>query len=124
MQDLYDKCQGEGGYFGYYRARDDFYFSRPVLGGQPGPRMTFQGKEVIMWAINNYIGLAGNPEVREAVRGSLEEWGTYSPMGSRMLTGNTEKHLALEKELAAFLQKPAGSSSTTATSASSAPSRP
>ena len=107
MQDLYDKCRGDGGYFGYYRARDDFYFSRPVLGGQPGPRMTFQGKEVIMWAINNYIGLAGNPEVRDAVRRSVAEWGTYSPMGSRMLTGNTEKHLALEKELAAFLQKPA-----------------
>ncbi len=107
MTDLFDKCYGEGGYFGGLRARHDMYFTQPVLHGLPGPRMKFQGKEVIMWAINNYIGLAGNEEVKEAVRKSLEEWGTFTPMGSRMLTGNTDKHIALEKKLAAFLQKPA-----------------
>jgi len=83
------------------------FFSRPVLGGEPGPRMKYDGKEVVMWAINNYMGLAGNEEVKQRARQSLETWGTFSPMGSRMLTGNTEKHIALEKRLAGFLQKPA-----------------
>jgi glycine C-acetyltransferase len=105
--DLFDKCRGEGGYFGYFRARDDMFFSRPVLEGIPGARMKYQGKEVIMWAINNYMGLAGNEAVKDAARKSLEQWGTFTPMGSRMLTGNTDQHIALEKKLAAYLQKPA-----------------
>jgi len=105
--DLFEKCYGEEGYFGYLRARDDTYFSRPVLDGLPGPRMVFQGKEVIMWAINNYLGLAGNAQVKEAARQALERWGTFTPMGSMMLTGNTTRHQALERELAEFLQKPA-----------------
>jgi len=104
--DLFDKCKGEGGYFGYFRARDDQYFSRPVLGGLPGPRMSFGGKEVIMWAVNNYLGLAGNEKIKAAARASVERWGTFTPMGSRMLTGNTDAHIALEEKLAAFLQKP------------------
>jgi glycine C-acetyltransferase len=83
------------------------YFSRPVLDGVPGPRMMFDGREVVMWAINNYLGLAGNEEVKQAARRSLESWGTFTPMGSRMLTGNTHRHIELEKKLAVFLQKPA-----------------
>jgi glycine C-acetyltransferase len=69
--------------------------------------MRFQGREVIMWAINNYLGLAGREEVKEAARAALEQWGTFAPMGSLMLTGNTEAHIELERKLAAFLQKPA-----------------
>ena len=107
MTDLFDKCRGDGGYFGFFRARDDMYFSRPVLDGVPGPRMMFDGREVVMWAINNYLGLAGNEEVKQAARRSLESWGTFTPMGSRMLTGNTHRHIELEKKLAVFLQKPA-----------------
>jgi glycine C-acetyltransferase len=105
--DLFEKCRGEGGYFGYFRARDDTYFSRPVLDGVAGPRMRFQGKEVIMWAINNYLGLAGNEQVQEAARRALEQWGTFTPMGSLMLTGNTARHIGLEASLAEFLRKPA-----------------
>jgi glycine C-acetyltransferase len=107
VTDLFDKCRGDGGYFGFFRARDDMYFSRPVLDGVPGPRMMFDGREVVMWAINNYLGLAGNEEVKQAARRSLESWGTFTPMGSRMLTGNTHRHIELEKKLAVFLQKPA-----------------
>jgi len=69
--------------------------------------MVFQGREVIMWAINNYLGLAGNAQVKETARQALERWGTFTPMGSLMLTGNTSRHQALERELAEFLQKPA-----------------
>lgn len=106
MTDLFDKCLTDSGYFGYYRANRDRYFTQPILGGIPGPRMTFLGKEVIIWAVNNYLGLADNKEIKEVARKAVEKWGTFSPMGSRMLTGNTEQHIALEQKLAGFLQKP------------------
>ena len=106
-RDLFAKCATDGGYFGYFRQRDDTYFSRPSLDGEPGPRMLFQGRPVIQWAINNYLGLAGDPAVKEAARRALEQHGTYAPMGSRMLTGNTAMHVELERRLAAFLGKPA-----------------
>ncbi len=107
MADLFDKCRGDGGYFGKFRARGDSYFTQPVLEGAPGPHMGWRGKPVVQWAINNYLGLAGNERVRQAARRCVEEWGTFSPMGSRMLTGNTDRHIALERKLADFLQKPA-----------------
>ncbi len=107
MIDLFDKCSSDTGYFGQFRAGGDKYFTQPVLEGVPGPHMKFQGKEIIMWAINNYMGLAGHEEVKAAARKAIDTWGTYSPMGSRLLTGNTKKHIALEKKLADFLQKPA-----------------
>jgi glycine C-acetyltransferase len=107
MTDLFDKCLTDAGYFGYYRINRDNYFTQPILGGIPGPRMVFRGREVIMWAVNNYLGLANNEEIKETARKALEKWGTFSPMGSRMLTGNTEQHIALEQKLAGFLQKPA-----------------
>jgi glycine C-acetyltransferase len=107
MVDLFDKCRGEGGYFGAFRVKDDMYYSRPVLEGTPGPRMTFQGKEVVVWAINNYLGMAGNAEVKKAAAASLERWGTYTPMGSLMLTGNTEAHMRLERLLSEFVGKQA-----------------
>lgn len=107
MTDLFDKCHGDGGYFGRFRAEGDSYFSRPVLEGLPGPHMRFRGKDVIMWAVNNYLGLAGNEKIKAAAVAAVEKWGTYTPMGSRMLTGNTDAHRALEARLASFLGKPA-----------------
>jgi len=107
LSDLFDKCKTDGGSFGKFRAAGDDYFTQPILEGLPGPHMKFQGKPVIVWAINNYLGLAGNAEIKAAATAALERWGTFSPMGSRMLTGNTHEHIALENKLADFLQKPA-----------------
>ena len=107
MNDLFDKCRTDGGSFGKFRVAGDNYFTQPMLEGLPGPHMGFRGKPVIVWAINNYLGLAGNAEIKAAAASALERWGTFSPMGSRMLTGNTQEHVALEKKLAGFLQKPA-----------------
>ena len=50
MSDIFDKCRTDGGYFGAFRARGDMYFTQPILEGTPGPRMKFQGREVIVWA--------------------------------------------------------------------------
>lgn len=107
MIDLFEKCHSDGGYFGALRARRDRYFTQPVLGERPGPHMRFEGREVIMWAINDYLGLAGRREIAEAARAAVESFGPGAPMGSRMLTGNTEHHVALESRAASFCRKQA-----------------
>jgi glycine C-acetyltransferase len=106
MSDLFEKCRTDGGYFGAFRVKNDHYFSQPVLEGRVGPRMKFQGKDVIVWAINNYLGIAGRQELTADAADALVEHGPSAPMGSRLLTGNSEAHIALEKRFAAFLQKP------------------
>jgi len=107
VSDLFEKCRTDAGYFGAFRARRDMYFTQPVLEGTPGAHMKFRGKDVIMWAINNYLGIAGRSDVKEAAVRAMQEFGPGSPMGSRLLTGNTSHHIALEHALAEFLGKPA-----------------
>jgi len=107
VSDLFDKCRTDLGYFGAFRASHDMYFTQPVLEGTPGPHMKFQGKDVIMWAINNYLGMAGREDVKEAAVEAMQEYGPGSPMGSRLLTGNTRHHIELERRLAEFCGKPA-----------------
>jgi glycine C-acetyltransferase len=107
VNDLFDKCKTAEGSFGAFRAMGDEYFTRPVLNSKPGPHMEYADKPVVMWAINNYSGMCDNDEVKAAARDALEKWGTFSPMGSRMLTGNTRYHKELEARLAEYLQKPA-----------------
>ncbi len=106
MSDLFEKCRTDAGYFGAFRARKDMYFSQPVLEGRVGPRMKFQGRDVIVWAINNYLGIAGRTELTAAASGALTAHGPSAPMGSRLLTGNTGEHIELERRFAAFCQKP------------------
>ena len=105
--DLFAKCDTDGGYFGAYRMAKDKYFTQPVLEGPIGPRMQFEGKEVIVWSINNYLGLAQHPHIHERAQQTVAEHGTWTPMGSRLLTGNTHRHMALEARLARFMQKEA-----------------
>jgi glycine C-acetyltransferase len=107
MSDIFDKCRGDGGNFGAFRARGDMYFTQPILEGTPGARMRHAGKEVIVWAINNYLGIAGRPELTEAAARALEHYGPSAPMGSRLLTGNSREHINLEAQLASFLHKQA-----------------
>lgn len=105
--DLFAKCAGPDGYFGELRAANDMYFTRPVLPAKPEPNMQFDGRDVIMWSVNNYLGVADSPEVKQVALEAVQEYGVSAPMGSRMMTGNTEHHLALERELAAYAQKEA-----------------
>lgn len=105
MTDLFDKCQTDGGYFGPFRARGDHYFSRPILDPIPGREMIFQGKKVVQWSINNYLGLAENEELKALAVEAARTYGASAPMGARMMTGNTEHHIALEKKFADWLQK-------------------
>jgi len=100
--DLFDKCYQDGGYLGILRAAKDKYYSRPLLSPKPGTVMNFNGKDVIMWSINNYLGLANNEELKRIALKTVEDYGTSAPMGSRMLTGNTTEHESLEDKLAKF----------------------
>ena len=103
--DIFDKCRGEGGYLGMFRVKSDRYYTRPILNPYPGPEMEFQGKKVIIWSINNYLGLARNEELHKVSIEAIKEYGASAPMGSRMLTGNTTKHEALERKLAEYEKK-------------------
>ncbi|MEZ4920965.1 MAG: aminotransferase class I/II-fold pyridoxal phosphate-dependent enzyme [Saprospiraceae bacterium] len=76
--------------------------------GELGSRMIFNGKEVICWSINNYLGLANHPEVRKADAEAAEEWGLAYPMGARMMSGETKYHQELELDLANYVGKEAG----------------
>jgi len=79
----------------------------PELEGEIGPRMRFHGKEVITWSLNNYLGLANHPEVREADAQAAADWGMAYPMGARMMSGQTKYHKDLEVKLASFEKKEA-----------------
>ena len=78
------------------------YFSFPKLEGEIAPHMNFRGKEHLVWSLNNYLGLANHPEVREADAQAARDYGMAYPMGARMMSGNSNHHEALEKSLAEF----------------------
>ena len=67
--------------------------------------MTFRGKEVLVWSVNNYLGLSNHPEVRKVDADASARWGMGYPMGARMMSGQTSEHEALENELSEFMQK-------------------
>jgi 8-amino-7-oxononanoate synthase len=77
-----------------------------VLDGMQGPRMTVDGREVLLFAGSNYLDLARHPKVIEAAVRGAEQWGCAAG-GSRLITGNLSIHEALEAELAAFFERPA-----------------
>nr|WP_255749439.1 aminotransferase class I/II-fold pyridoxal phosphate-dependent enzyme [Pontibacter liquoris] len=82
------------------------YFTFPKLEGEIAPRMKFRGKEVLTWSLNNYLGLANHPEVRKADADAAAAYGMGTPMGARIMSGNSTLHELLESELADFVQKP------------------
>ncbi len=103
--DIFEKCYKDGGYLGILRKMKDKYYSRPILSPYPGTEMEFQGIKTIMWSINNYLGLANDEQLKKIAVDAAKEYGYSAPMGSRMLTGNTELHEALEDKLAKFEKK-------------------
>lgn len=105
--DIFDKCNTDGGYFGQFRVSNDRFFTMPILEPTPGHHMVFNGKKVIQWSINNYLGLAENQDIRRLAVAMAEKYGTSAPMGARMMTGNTQRHIELENALAEYLEKEA-----------------
>ena len=103
--DIFDKIQESEGPLGQYRKDAHGYFMFPKLEGEIGSRMKFRGKDMIVWSLNNYIGLANHPEVRKTDGESAVRWGLGTPMGARMMSGQTNQHELLERQLADFERK-------------------
>ncbi len=102
MADIFERLLKNYGPLGQHRERAHGYFAFPKLEGEIGSHMKFRGKEMIVWSLNNYLGLANHPEVRKADADGAAEFGLALPMGARMMSGNSNLHEQLEKELAAF----------------------
>src|SRR5210317_485675 len=107
MKDLFEKIYRDKGPLGKWAAQAEGYFVFPKLEGQISNRMKFQGKDVITWSINDYLGLANHPEVRKVDAEAALTYGSAYPMGARMMSGHTDLHETLQKELAEFVNKEA-----------------
>ncbi len=105
MPDIFERLMKHMGPIGQHRERAHGYFAFPKLEGEIGSRMKFRGKDVIVWSLNNYLGLANHPDVRKADADAAKQFGLATPMGARMMSGNTNQHEQLEKELAEFVEK-------------------
>ena len=105
MVDLFDKINANPGPLGQHAKKSHGYFTFPKLEGEIKNRMTFRGKEVLQWSLNNYLGLSNHPEIRKVDTKATKKWGMGYPMGARMMSGNTPLHEKLEKELADFVMK-------------------
>ena len=109
MVDIFERLEkNAGGPIGMYMGYAHGYFAFPKLEGEIGPHMTFRGQKMLNWSLNNYLGLANHPEVREADAKGAAEFGMAAPMGARMMSGQTKYHEQLERELAEFVGKPDG----------------
>ena len=108
MKDIFQRIKETPGPLGQYQEFADGYFMFPKLEGEIQPKMKFNGKEVLTWSLNNYLGLANHPEVREADAQAAKDFGMGYPMGARMMSGDSVYHRQLEQELADFVGKPAG----------------
>ena len=109
MKDIFERIkESTGGPLGQYRKLADGYFYFPKLEGELGPEMTFNGKKVLNWSLNNYLGLANNPEVRAADEEGARRWGLAYPMGARMMSGHTALHEEVESMLCEYTHKKYG----------------
>ena len=107
MKDLFEKIYKDKGPLGKWASQAEGYFVFPKLEGEISNRMKFQGKEVITWSINDYLGLANHPEIRKVDAEAAAQYGSAYPMGARMMSGHTDLHEKLQNELAAFVKKEA-----------------
>jgi len=78
-------------------------FFRP-LDLNDGPEAVVDGKRVVMFGSNNYLGLTTHPRVREAARNAIDRFGT-SMTGSRLVNGSMKLHEEFEDKLAVWFGK-------------------
>ena len=107
MRDLFDRMRQDKGPLGKWADIAEGYFAFPKLEGSISNRMKFNGKEVITWSVNDYLGLANDPEVRKVDAEAAAKYGSAYPMGARLMSGHTDLHEKLQTELAEFVNKEA-----------------
>ena len=105
--DLFEKLLQNRGPLGKHSKMAHGYLTFPKLEGEIGPYMTFKGKKVLNWSLNNYLGLANHPEVRKVDAEASAQYGLGYPMGARMMSGNSDFHEQLEAELSDVMGKQA-----------------
>lgn len=103
--DIFEKFNLDDTPLGKYYEFAHGYFMYPQLEGEIGPHMKFMGKEMIVWSLNNYLGLANHPEVRKVDAEAAAKYGLAYPMGARMMSGHTKEHRKLERQLADFVKR-------------------
>ncbi len=103
--DIFERRLKNYGPLGIWAEKAHGYYMFPKLEGDISNRMIFQGKERLVWSLNNYLGLANHPEVRKADAEAAAQFGLAYPMGARMMSGQTEYHEELERQLADFVGK-------------------
>lgn len=103
--DIFERIRNNRGPLGQHARESHGYFTFPKLEGPISNRMQFRGKDMLVWSINNYLGMANHPEIRQIDAEAAAEWGMGYPMGARMMSGQTKYHEQLEADLADFMQK-------------------
>lgn len=104
--DLFDKLEGRPSPLGPFTSEGYGYYTFPRLEGPLGPEMKFNGQDMVVWSINDYLGIGSNEEIKKVDTAATEQYSLSAPMGARLMTGNSTEHEALEKELAEFVHKP------------------
>lgn len=89
----------------YLKSKDLYPFFRTIESEQ-GTEVVVNGKKVLMFGSNSYLGLTTHPKIKEAARNAISKYGS-SVAGSRFLNGTTDQHVELERRLAKFLKKEA-----------------
>ena len=105
MRDLFQRIVENKGPLGKWASIAEGYFVFPKLEGPISNRMKFNGKDVITWSVNDYLGLANNSEVRAIDSEAANKFGSAHPMGARMMSGHTDLHEKLESILADLVYK-------------------
>ncbi len=104
--DLFDKLVERPSPLGPFTSEGYGYYTFPKLEGPLGPDMKFNGKDVVVWSINDYLGIGANETIKKVDADAAAKYSFSAPMGARLMTGNSDEHEALEKELADFVHKP------------------
>ena len=79
------------------------YKDEAPLSSPQGSKVLVNGKKVLMFASNNYLGLSNNSEIIKSAKESMDLYG-YGMSSVRFISGTTQLHIALEKKLSEFLQ--------------------
>ena len=89
------------------RRAADLYRQRPLLGSPQGPQVEVDGRRLLAFCSNDYLGLANHPQVIEAWRAGAQRWGVGGG-ASHLVIGHSTPHHELEEALADFTGRPRG----------------
>lgn len=87
------------------RRAEHLYRLRPIVETPQGTEVIVDGRSMLAFCSNDYLGLANHPEVRRAFQQGIDQWGVGSG-ASHLVVGHSRAHHQLEEALAAFTGRP------------------